>query len=401
MQTAVARRPSKQLQRVLCLALAANVWIEGPGSCSAVAFLARGRSLKEREGAIAEQAKEDECRKQREQEEEERQKQREQEEREAKRVEREQEKKTQREKEEQEREARERLRVLEEEALAKKRHELKRPLNRFEMRRERRRVRSAFSGGVELPGMQDFPEQLRPEVKAQLDDAVRFFSETMRVPAVLLASSALGSLFIPGWAMDKEENPSRMFRTLRRFYFLLTVATFCLELTAVLVTSNAHAQLLELGRAGLTLEPTSLDLIMTYLEFDYLCCSMSFMGGVIAFMLATLCRMLAVFRYSRTLRVPQEQRLSAAMASMLVATLLWWVHLINVRLTEFDNLGEMALRLMRLLLARLLLSQLGPVGISAVASFAVSTCLAVRAVFVEDPIPATTESEPVVPKHVA
>ena len=40
---------------------------------------------------------------------------------------------------------------------------------------------------------------------------------------------------------------------------LLAAATICLELTTVLETSNAHVQLLELGRQGLALEPTAMD----------------------------------------------------------------------------------------------------------------------------------------------
>ena len=44
---------------------------------------------------------------------------------------------------------------------------------------------------------------------------------------------------------------------------ILAASTICLELTTVLETSNAHVQLLELGRHGrLALEPTAMDLIM-------------------------------------------------------------------------------------------------------------------------------------------
>lgn len=49
---------------------------------------------------------------------------------------------------------------------------------------------------------------------------------------------------------------------------ILAAATICLELTTVLETSNAHVQLLELGRHGLALEPTAMDLIMANLEFE-------------------------------------------------------------------------------------------------------------------------------------
>eukprot|EP00931_Biecheleriopsis_adriatica_P102382 TRINITY_DN7735_c0_g4_i1.p1 TRINITY_DN7735_c0_g4~~TRINITY_DN7735_c0_g4_i1.p1 ORF type:complete len:381 (+),score=83.43 TRINITY_DN7735_c0_g4_i1:26-1144(+) len=280
-----------------------------------------------------------------------------------------------------EEELRKQLKERTEEALRLKRQELARPLNRFEERRERRRVRSILaSGAVELPGLEDFPNRIKPEVKAQLDDAVKFFSETMRVPAVLIASAALGSLFLPGWAMDAEENPSPQFNTCRRLYLMLTVLTFCLMLTAVVVTSNAHAQLLELGRAGLTLEPTAMDLIMSCLEFEYLSCSLSYIFGVMAFMLANLSRMLAVFRYATTLRAAREPNLFGSMSTAVLATLLWWVHLINVRLTEYSNIGEMVARFARLLFARMALGQLGVMGFAALVMTFSSGIMAIRAV---------------------
>eukprot|EP00928_Gymnodinium_smaydae_P062572 TRINITY_DN46408_c0_g1_i1.p1 TRINITY_DN46408_c0_g1~~TRINITY_DN46408_c0_g1_i1.p1 ORF type:complete len:265 (-),score=64.31 TRINITY_DN46408_c0_g1_i1:499-1293(-) len=91
------------------------------------------------------------------------------------------------------------VRAEEEEALRKRRLEAKRPLNRFEERRVRRRVRSANVGRVKLPELEDFRSRLRPDVKGQLDDAVQFFSETTRVPATLIGSAALGMLFLPTW----------------------------------------------------------------------------------------------------------------------------------------------------------------------------------------------------------
>ena len=48
---------------------------------------------------------------------------------------------------------------------------------------------------------------------------------------------------------------------------ILASSTICLELTTVLETSNAHVQLLELGRHGrLALEPTAMDLIMANMD---------------------------------------------------------------------------------------------------------------------------------------
>ncbi|CAE7224012.1 TBC1D13 [Symbiodinium natans] len=249
---------------------------------------------------------------------------------------------------------RRRRELIEKEADAVKQARLvaHRPLNSFEERRVRRQVRSEFLGGgglqVDDGHKDDWAQPLKPEIKAQLDDAVRFFAETMRVPAALIGSAALGMLFLPptkfGWRKEDHPQPE-VFDILYRAYVILTAATFCLELTTVLETSNAHVQLLELGRHGLALEPTAMDLIMANLEFEYLVCSLSFTGGVVCFMLATLCRVLAVFVGAHR-SLASEPELCFVVATMMLSFLLWWLHLVNMRIMEFANFGAMIQRLL-------------------------------------------------------
>ncbi|CAK9067305.1 Reticulocyte-binding protein 2 homolog a [Durusdinium trenchii] len=91
------------------------------------------------------------------------------------------------------------LAEVEIEAVKKARQAARRPLNSFEERRVRRQARSEFAGGggLQLGQQDDWAKPLKPEVKTQLDDAVRFFSETMFTPAALIGSAALGLLFMP------------------------------------------------------------------------------------------------------------------------------------------------------------------------------------------------------------
>lgn len=287
----------------------------------------------------------------------------------------------QRQKEEQQRKRQE-LEEQEQLALLKARRRAKRPLNMFEERMVRRQVRSEFQGGLDMETLQpkDWGRPLKSEVKAQVDDAVKFFSETMRVPATLIGSAALGTLFVPPfkWAFYKEEKQSPGLMALWRLYVVLTAATFCAELTCVLGTSNAHARILELGRRGLALEPTPMDLIMSNLEFEYLTCSLSFFGGLVGFMSAALCRVLAWFRYSSSLRMAQEQELCLVVGGMMLGSLLWWIYLVNVRMVEFGNLGTMIVRYFQLLLARMRLGEIGFVGYAALLIMSTSAASAVH-----------------------
>ncbi|CAJ1364981.1 unnamed protein product [Effrenium voratum] len=301
-----------------------------------------------------------------------------------KREEEEKQKEKQREKEEEERikqkqaeQEEERKRKLKElaeaetDAVKRARKEAGRPLNSFEERRVRRQARSEILGGwtqLELPTQkEDWAKPLKPEVKAQLDDAVRFFSDTMRVPAALIGSAALGMLFLPPtkFAWSKEEyHHYQMFDFLYRAYVIFTSAALCMELTTVLETSNAHVQLLELGRHGLALEPTAMDLIMANLEFEYLVCSLSFLGGVVCFILATLSRVLVVFSYGKGV-LPREPDLCMVVAGMMLSSLLWWLHLVNMRILEFPNFGKMIYRFLLLLMARFRNGEVGVMGCAA------------------------------------
>jgi len=189
-------------------------------------------------------------------------------------------------------------------------------------------------------------------------------------------------LFLPPfkWAFLKEEAQDPRFVAVWRLYVLLVAATVCAELTVLMGTSNAHAHLLELGRNGLALEPSAMDLIMSHLEFEYLTCSLNFIAGVAAFMLATSCRVLAVFRFANSRRMPQEPELCMAVGGMILSSLLWWLHLVNVRVMEFNNLGDMVGRYAQLLLARVRLGEVGFVGSAALIIASVSLLSAVRLV---------------------
>jgi len=293
-----------------------------------------------------------------------------------------------------EKEALEQLASEEEAAITRLRRKLKRPLNRFEERRVRNRIRSQFGDklGIAEKSIGDWPAPMQPQVKGQLDDSVKFFSETMRVPAVLLASSALGSLFLAPWAMDDDRTVSANMRLCKRACTFLTAATFCQMLTAVFVTANAHAKLLELGRAELTLEPTAMDMIMAHIEFEYLTCHLSFIGGVMSFVLATLCRVLAVFRFSKALESRHDPQFGLAVAILMSAVLFWWLHLANSRLIEFNNLGEMAWRYIQLLWARMRLGEIGFCGGVAIALFGISIVQFVNAM--RSPMVATSRTLP-------
>ncbi len=69
------------------------------------------------------------------------------------------------------------------------------------------------------------------------------------------------------FSQKKEQSPKTILPNDAEVYVILASSTICLELTTVLETSNAHVQLLELGRHGrLALEPTAMDLIMANMD---------------------------------------------------------------------------------------------------------------------------------------
>merc|ERR1711920_148724 len=157
-----------------------------------------------------------------------------------------------------------------------------------------------------------------------------------------------------------EQNES--FICLWRLWVILTAATFCLEFTVVLATSNAHAQLLELGRHSLSVEPTAMDLIMSHIEFEYLTCSLTFLFGILSFMLATLCRWLAMFKIADSRRMAKEPEVSDVVTGMMLCALFWWIHLANSRYMEFPNVGAMVHRYGVLVWARVCLNEIGVMG---------------------------------------
>lgn len=74
-------------------------------------------------------------------------------------------------------------------------------------------------------------------------------------------------------------------------------------------------------------------------------CSLSFFGGVVCFMSSTLCRVLVVFGYDHSGRfMPREPELCVAVSFMMLSSLFWWLHLVNMRFTEFQNFGSMLWR---------------------------------------------------------
>eukprot|EP00440_Ansanella_granifera_P051001 gb/GFBE01055279.1/.p1 GENE.gb/GFBE01055279.1/~~gb/GFBE01055279.1/.p1 ORF type:complete len:423 (+),score=65.89 gb/GFBE01055279.1/:1-1269(+) len=372
---------------VLCLVLsfgtsASAVFDWSSGAGAAVVLLGRGGSnqaekrRQEELKAEKRKQKEEEMRIIQEEEEEKRRKQKEEEEA-AKRKQKEEEQEAKR--------KQQALKDAEDEAVTRARLQARRPLNSFEERRVRRQVRSEFLGGA--PSMDvdrqraDWSTPLRPEVKGQLDDAVKFFADTMRVPAILIGSAALGMLFVPPfkWACYKESTEQRpLLLLLWRLYVILATATLCTELTTVLGTSNAHVQLLELGRSGLALEPSAMDLIMAHIEFEYLTCSLSFLTGVICFMLAIFCRVCGFFNCSEGSRMPRQPELCVVVGGMILSSLLWWLHLTNVRMMEFSNFGAMSSRFFLLLWARLRNGEIGVIGLAALATAGTSAAVAAR-----------------------
>jgi len=118
----------------------------------------------------------------------------------------------------------------------------------------------------------------------------------------------------------------------------------------------------------LALEPSAMDLIMSYIEFEYLTCSLGFFAGIVSFMLATLCRVIAIFQFSSSRRLARQPELCIVVGGMIMGSLLWWIHLANARLArfmEFRNLGAMVYRFGMLLYARVRNREVGIVGFGA------------------------------------
>jgi len=195
-------------------------------------------------------------------------------------------------------------------------------------------------------------------VSKQLDQAAAYFSNSMRVPAALIAGQAGNMLFRLTELGTAQRSPtsappgptsfrSRVYIALWRTHFLLISYTVCSQLTAVLLCSTAHAQILDIGRDELALEPTALDLIIRHVEFEYVTVRIAFFSGMVTFLLGIAARAVASLGAApkrSTVTGKREFLLSAALGTMLAATLAWWMHIYNEDLTNFTGMWHLLRR---------------------------------------------------------
>jgi len=233
---------------------------------------------------------------------------------------------------------------------------------------EERRVR--LRRGKERT-LRDWHQPLPDPVNKQLDQAVAYFSNSMRVPAALVAAQAATVLFRlteppPNIRKDDANTMAlpavtsarfKIYSALWRAHLLLIVFTVCAQLTAVLVCSTAHAQILDISRDELALEPTALELIIRHVEFEYVTVRLAFFSGLIAFLLALGARIAAALGARPRNSVTTGQRellLCAALVCMLGATLTWWINIYCEEMTKYTGVWHLVRRFFRLAAVRLL-----------------------------------------------
>eukprot|EP00411_Alexandrium_monilatum_P114399 CAMPEP_0175707194 /NCGR_PEP_ID=MMETSP0097-20121207/38434_1 /TAXON_ID=311494 /ORGANISM="Alexandrium monilatum, Strain CCMP3105" /LENGTH=388 /DNA_ID=CAMNT_0017014561 /DNA_START=1 /DNA_END=1167 /DNA_ORIENTATION=+ len=244
--------------------------------------------------------------------------------------------------------------------------------------------------------LRDLRADMPATVIRQLDQATNYFSNSMRVPAALIAGQAgnmlhrlteLGAAQRASAAAPEEHSASlrtNIYVALWRIHFLLTGYTVCAQLTAVLLCSTAHAQILDIGRDELALEPTALDLIIKHVEFEYVTVRIAFFSGLVTFLLAIATRVAASLGAGprrSTVTGKRELLLCAAMGAMLVSTLAWWTHIYS---EEMTNQGTFYLlrRFWTLLLHRL---RGHPLAILSFCAGGVAVSLAVAALLLQGP----------------
>mmetsp|Transcript_84439 Transcript_84439/g.196303 ORF Transcript_84439/g.196303 Transcript_84439/m.196303 type:complete len:323 (-) Transcript_84439:78-1046(-) len=187
-------------------------------------------------------------------------------------------------------------------------------------------------------------EELPAAVLKQLDQATSYFSNSVRVPAALIAGQAgnmLHRLTEMGTVQRAQTSPAaertwslrtHIYVALWRAHLLLIGYTVCAQLTAVLLCSTAHAQILDIGWDRLQLEPTAFHLIIRHVEFEYVTVRIAFFSGLVSFLLAVATRAVASLGAGpkqSTVTGNRELLLCAALGAMLVTTLTWWTHIYN------------------------------------------------------------------------
>jgi len=243
--------------------------------------------------------------------------------------------------------------------------------------------------------LRDLGADLPATVVRQLDQASLYFSHSVYLSAVLIAWQAgnmlhrlteLGAAQRAPAAPLAEERPSslraRIYVALWRMHFLLTSYTVCAQLTAVLFCSNAHAQILDISRDELALEPTALDLIIRHVEFEYVTVRIAFFSGLVTFLLAIATRAAASLSAGprrSTVTGKRELLLCAALGAMIVSTLAWWAHVYSEEMMHQGSLYLLR-RFCCLLFVRL---QGAPLAILAFVAGVVSMCFAAASVLLQ------------------
>eukprot|EP00811_Abedinium_folium_P029008 NODE_4537_length_1880_cov_4.139190.p1 GENE.NODE_4537_length_1880_cov_4.139190~~NODE_4537_length_1880_cov_4.139190.p1 ORF type:complete len:484 (+),score=153.30 NODE_4537_length_1880_cov_4.139190:82-1533(+) len=240
--------------------------------------------------------------------------------------------------------------------------------------------------GKERP-LRHSDEPIPPAIAKQLDQAAAFFSNSVRIPAVLIAGktvSIINGLLVRAESPVVEQLPAG-FVALWRMHILLMGYTLCAQLTAVLVCSSAHAQLLDISRDELQLEPTALDLINRHLELEYVLVHVAFFSGLVAFLLGTMARAIATLgahapRCTSCIsgRSEREFCLCLALCGMIVATLCLWLHIWGETMPSSMEFLGLILRLWQLMGRDLRYSNLGKAATLFAASSAVFSLMALR-----------------------
>mmetsp|Transcript_13008 Transcript_13008/g.28706 ORF Transcript_13008/g.28706 Transcript_13008/m.28706 type:complete len:333 (-) Transcript_13008:82-1080(-) len=212
--------------------------------------------------------------------------------------------------------------------------------------------------------LRDWHQPLPDPVSKQLDQAVAYFSNSIRVPAALLAAQAASVLLgltepPPNASHDDAQiavMPAaisfrfKLYSALWRAHLLLTAFTVCAQLTAVLVCSTALGQILDISRDELALEMTAVELMTRHVEFEYVTVRLFFFWGLITYVLALGARMGAALGAEphNSTKGQRELLLCAGLLCMLGATLTWWINIYCEDMTMDTGVGHLVTRFFEL-----------------------------------------------------
>jgi len=251
--------------------------------------------------------------------------------------------------------------------------------------------------------LRDTTRPMPDSVRVQLDQATMYFANSIRVPAALIASQAGNMLFrltepphVSRSAVSAAGAPPSsmsiriyIYIILWRLHVMLTAYTVCAELTAVLICSTAHAQILDIGRDDVALEPTALDLIIRHVEFEYVSVRICYFSGLVSFLLAIAARASATLGAGpkgSSLTGRRECQLCIALGFMLISTLSWWLHVYNEDVTNFTGAWHLLRRFLRLVIRR---TNNSPLAITSLFCAGCSIALSVYSLFsITSPAPA-------------